>query len=184
MNRLVEVEMQRPSNMNHKLIHRFINALTVVALIWVAYGIFKNLNHSFQWRGTKISKSFTLFSTSGELVSWPKSQSQVLVFWASWCGPCSVELKRIDKMVASGDISSQQVIAVAIEEKDDLVQIKKNRGYHFELYRSLDPSLAQYFKVDSTPSVFFLDNDLRVLWFTNGVSPLLEIYFKIFLKGA
>ena len=44
----------------------------------------------------------------------------VLVFWATWCGPCKVELARIQRLVSNSSIAPDSVVAVDVgEEKDN-----------------------------------------------------------------
>jgi thiol-disulfide isomerase/thioredoxin len=48
------------------------------------------------------SPSFELTTLSGEQIVLPLSRNHVLVFWATWCGPCGVELGRIQRLIKKG----------------------------------------------------------------------------------
>jgi len=106
----------------------------------------------------------------------------VLAFWATWCGPCTIELARLNRLIVKGEISKDSVIAISMGEDPALVsQTVKQRGYLFRNLQDVDHSAASAFQVQGTPTVVFLGRDESVAWLTTGLSPLLELRVKHFL---
>jgi len=106
----------------------------------------------------------------------------VLVFWATWCTPCSVELRRIQRLIDSGSLSKGSVLAITQESDHQKVNREaKERGYSFKILFDSDGTLHERFKVESTPTLVVLGESNEILWLTSGLSPTLEIRLKHFL---
>lgn len=99
----------------------------------------------------------------------------VLVFWATWCGPCKVELDRLANMVAKGEVSGEQIMAVVGNEDLEIVnRVVKDRAYPFLIGLDRDETLAVRFKVQATPTVVLISRKGSIDWMTTGISPSLE----------
>ena len=112
------------------------------------------------------------------------SKPSVLVFWATWCPPCKVELARLQRLVAGGSIPASSVIAVSIGEDRAVVeQTVKERGYTFDV--ALDPSgeVSNKYVVAGTPTVLLRNADGTIAWRSSGVSPSLELRVLKFLAN-
>lgn len=107
----------------------------------------------------------------------------IVVFWATWCGPCEVELKRINAMIEEKKLSSSSVLAIASQEDQHLVEetVKKNR-YLFPIGLDSDGIVAAHFKVSATPTILFIDENQTISWMTSGISPSLTFRISSFLK--
>ncbi len=99
----------------------------------------------------------------------------ILVFWATWCGPCEVELSRINKLIKSKKLKSESVLAISSYESKELIdKVVRERNYLFMIGFDEEGVVAKSFKVNGTPTVVLLDKDHKIKWFTNGISPSLE----------
>lgn len=108
---------------------------------------------------------------------------KVLVFWATWCGPCEVELGRINRLIKNGEIRAQDVLAIVPQESRNVVlRSVQERGYQMPV--ALDPQgiTSRNFNVAGTPTVALLEEDGRMRWVTSGLSPSLEWRIKEFLS--
>lgn len=122
---------------------------------------------------------------SGEMIEFPvPGQKMIVVFWATWCGPCKVELNRLNKMMSQGKIKSNQLIAVNIQEDAQTV-IRFMNENPFQFLVALDPTgaISSQYNVSGTPTVVFLDEQAQIEWITSGVSPSLEYRIAQFLKN-
>lgn len=154
----------------------------IIALLLVTKipGIYKNFSAQ-----NKPAPVATLKRLSGEEIGFPiPNQKSIVVFWATWCGPCKVELNRLNQMMNEGKIKSTQLLAVSIQESAETVNafLEKNP---FQFSIALDESglVAEKYNVQGTPTVVFLDENGKVDWITTGLSPTLGLRVQSFLKN-
>jgi len=107
----------------------------------------------------------------------------VAIFWASWCGPCGIELSRINKAIENKEISADRIFAISLDQ--DLQALEKTileKKYKFKTYLDKENSISTLLKVNSTPTIVFIDETGKVNWQTSGVSPFLINRLKSFLN--
>lgn len=120
---------------------------------------------------------------TGASITLPFTEKKVLVFWATWCGPCKVELARINKLIENGDIPAESVIAVSVKENAQVVaDFVKQNNYLFKVALDESGHAAELYQVAATPTIYFIDESGKTEWVTMGLSPSLEIRLKAFLK--
>lgn len=111
------------------------------------------------------------------------SQKTILVFWATWCGPCTIELSRLNDLVKDRVIKHDQVLAISIGEQADTVRAAvQERGYLFHVATDEQGTAANAFGVRGTPTVIFIDESKKINWMTTGLSPLLGLRARMFLN--
>lgn len=114
-----------------------------------------------------------------------KKENVILVFWATWCGPCSLELSRINEMIKKNEVSAASVYAISShEEKSLLEKVVAERGYGFQVGVDADGRVASLFGVNGTPTIVFIDAEQKIDWITTGLSPFLSLRIKRFLVAA
>lgn len=129
------------------------------------------------------AQSAVAFDLSGQEISIPLRSKHILVFWATWCGPCKIELGRINKMIVSGEIASDSVLAVSIAEDPILVSsFVKEQKYFFKVAVDQSGKTAELYRVTGTPTIIFIGDNHKVEWMTTGLSPSLEFRIRSFLK--
>ncbi|HEX4924963.1 MAG TPA: TlpA disulfide reductase family protein [Bdellovibrionales bacterium] len=122
-------------------------------------------------------------SLEGERLTIPLQKKHVLVFWATWCGPCGVELARINRLVKNGALAPDSVLAISIGEAKATVEAHmKEHGYLFRA--ALDPGgrAGREYQVAGTPTILLVREDGIVEWMTVGVSPTLELRLHRFFN--
>ncbi|MDQ3289058.1 MAG: TlpA family protein disulfide reductase [Pseudomonadota bacterium] len=73
-------------------------------------------------RGSAIP-SFALPALDGSTVTLPDAYAgrPILInFWASWCGPCIVEMPELDRFADSQDAIGTQVIGIALDRPEEV----------------------------------------------------------------
>ena len=158
--------------------HHTVTILLVAFLILKIPDIFK----MYQKHG-EILPAGQVVLLSGQVESVPTTaKKQVLVFWATWCGPCSVELGRIQNLVDKNKIDKNSILAISIGESRETVQNHvTQKKYTFPVAIDTDGALASLYEVNGTPTVFLVDENKNIQWMTVGMSPSLELRLKNFL---
>jgi len=125
------------------------------------------------------------FQGQGKIVSAVKLQKEkrVYVFWATWCGPCTLELNRINQAIINKEIDSRHIYAVNMGEDPVLVkQEMQKRSYQFQSYDDVDNALVKELKVEVTPTVALVDEKHTLQWISSGISPTLIYRIQKFLE--
>ncbi len=93
----------------------------------------------------------------------------VVVFWASWCGPCMAEVPHLQDLTGSyGDRVG--ILGVNVGEDPRLVaSVVESRAMTWTIALDLDKSLSSRFGVRSIPLVLVLDATGRIIYRGNGL---------------
>src|SRR5581483_1003170 len=81
-------------------------------------------------------------------------------FWASWCGPCTAEMKNIEAVYQKHTSDDFVILAVNQGENDDTI-----KGYgelwklHFRLVRDQNQDAGRRYKVQALPTTVFVDKN-------------------------
>lgn len=159
----------------------FSNAIFAAFLLFVLWQKVPTFISHWQLEG-KPSPIFALHDLEGNEINLAKvNHKLLLVFWATWCGPCKVELSRVQHLIDTGKLKKENVIAISSNEDRKLVaEAVKSRSYTFPV--ALDPNsrIANQFQVTGTPTTILRDEEGKIAWITTGLSPSLEariLYF-------
>ncbi len=111
------------------------------------------------------------------------NQKKILIFWATWCAPCKLELSRVQSMIDNHTLDPHKVIAISLYEDPQLVwRTSQERKYSFPI--GVDPrgEISQDFKVTGTPTTVYVADE-KIQSISTGLSLLLEKSFKGFLAS-
>jgi peroxiredoxin len=134
------------------------------------------------WQGEE-APDFTLTDIAGKehKLSDYKGKNVLLVFWATWCGPCRVEIPHLIELRETIGPDKLAMLAISNEQaslvKSFLEQTKIN--YTVLLDRGNLP--GPYNGVNAIPSSFFIDSKGKIKLATSGLISLEEI--KAILKA-
>ena len=153
-----------------------------VTILLVAFLLLKipDILKMYQKQGEFLTEA-QVVSLKNEVMTIPLNQKQVLIFWATWCGPCGVELSRIQNLIDKNQIKKESVLAVSIGESAQTVQAYVDqKKYTFPVAIDSNGLVAQLYEVNGTPTVFLVDENKKIHWITTGLSPSLELRLKSF----
>lgn len=108
-----------------------------------------------------IAPDFTLTSLSGEEVSLSDFRGQpVLVnFWATWCGPCRLEMPAIQDRY---QMHQPDLVVLAVNLAESAEQVSEfvdELGLTFDPLLDADGSIFELYQVLGYPSSYFIDPD-------------------------
>lgn len=85
----------------------------------------------------------------------------VLNFWASWCGPCQMEMPDFEEMYKTYGKEVQFVMVNMTDGSQETVesaaQFITEKGYTFPVYYDTKMEGAYYYSVYSLPTTYFID---------------------------
>jgi len=105
---------------------------------------------------------------NGESFSLEKVKGKVVLinFWASWCGPCILELPNLEKLQQRLKGRDFSVIAVGIDDqKENLASFKAQYGLTFPILVDEDGASKQAYHLGGVPETLMLDKQGRVVLF-------------------
>jgi len=150
----------------------------LIVLLLVLFMRGPSLIDQFQKQGTQVKPVVM----NGQLFP-PVASKSVLVFWASWCGPCTIELGRIQSALDKHEISPIHIYAVNTgESKDTVNKVINERQLKIPVVLDESGLLSNLFSIKGTPTVVFIDESGKINWISSGVSPTLIYRIKYFLK--
>jgi cytochrome c biogenesis protein CcmG/thiol:disulfide interchange protein DsbE len=108
-----------------------------------------------------------------------KDEKKIYLFWATWCGPCHLQMKIIKNSIEAGTITKEQVRAISMAENVQTVREYQNKeNWPFEILVDDRTDSWQRLEIQGTPSIMFVENAV-VTYFSTGISPLLQLRLKL-----
>ncbi|MGC2617808.1 MAG: TlpA disulfide reductase family protein [Acidobacteriaceae bacterium] len=137
----------------------------------------------------KQARNFTLEDLHGQKVSLASFKGRPLVvdFWATWCGPCKIEIPWFEKLhdqyagqgleilgVSSDDLDKGDP-AKLFTEKRDISDFATKMGMNYPVLIDADSIADQWGGLDALPTTFFIDRNGKIVASTVGLAPRDEI---------
>lgn len=102
----------------------------------------------------------------------PKNNYQVLVFWASWCGPCRAEIPSLKSLFSKYQQQGLSITSISIDKKnEDWHKALQQEQMPWPQYLSNGPyreQLEQFFTVSSIPKTVLFAPDGKMIEMYEG----------------
>ncbi|WP_068595791.1 TlpA family protein disulfide reductase [Vaginella massiliensis] len=103
-----------------------------------------------------------------------KANQKLVVFWASWCPACVAEMPYIKDFYKKFKVDGGEIVAVSLDvEQQAFDEATKDLPWYntTELLR-WDSEIARMYGVNSTPTLFLLDKDNKLIKKINHINEL------------
>ncbi len=131
--------------------------------------------------------NFSIKDMEGKVVDFNafKGKTIFLNLWATWCGPCRVEMPSIQKLYDR--VSHEEIIFIMLslddpKHHDKIVKFISNRAVTLPVYQPASP-LPEILDVPSIPTTFIIDPQGKVVSKKVGAANFDTEKFEKFLKS-
>jgi peroxiredoxin len=113
----------------------------------------------------KAAPEFALKDANGQTVHLADYRGKVVLldFWATWCGPCKIEIPWFQEFERQNKDKGFAVIGVAMDEEgwDVVKPFAKYVGINYRLVIG-DESTADLYAISAWPTTFLIDREGRI----------------------
>jgi len=110
----------------------------------------------------KLAPDFTLTGLDGQEVTLSEFRGKpvLLNFWATWCGPCRLEMPFLQDIYEKW--TGEGLVLLAVNLQEDPAKVKEfidNAGYTFPVLLSPGNEVPLAYNIRGIPATFFIDAD-------------------------
>ena len=122
-----------------------------------------------------MAPDFTVYDAEGNAVKLSDyiGKPTIVNFWASWCGPCQMEMPDFDeKYQELGSEVNFLMVNMTDGSRETLETAKEflaEAGYSFPVYFDTDMDAAMTYGVNSLPSTYFIDAEGHAIVMAQGM---------------
>ncbi len=131
--------------------------------------------------------NFKIKDLNGTVINFKdfKGKTVFLNVWATWCGPCRVEMPSIQKLYDKVDKEKIAFVMLAVDKRSDfekVVNFVKEREFSFPVYVPHE-YLPDQLMVRTIPTTFVINSDGKIAAQETGTANYDTEEFKSFLEG-
>jgi peroxiredoxin len=145
--------------------------LRMVRLLAVAALALSSMSAGAAVTASASAPDFTLPSLDGPNLRLQEQRGRVVMinFWATWCGPCRVEMPHLAKLYEKYRGSGFTVLAVNIDEDPyKAAGLAKQLGMRFPVLLDTEKKVSRLYDLSTMPSTILVDRDGRVRYVHRG----------------
>jgi len=132
-----------------------------------------SLNQAIQNLLVDINKvpDFSLYSSDGDLYHMRSLEGKVVLlnFWATWCGPCRMEIPEFNELYRTYNEQGFEILGVSVSDSKKQLQnfVKAFKVEYPLLYgtsREINKIMKDYGGVYAVPSSFLINKKGKIIW--------------------
>jgi thiol-disulfide isomerase/thioredoxin len=110
----------------------------------------------FALKNLSDGKSIQLSSLHGKAV--------MVNFWATYCGPCKIEMPWLEELHKKYEPQGLQILGVAMDDSDEkpIIDFAKKMGVSYPILKGTDKVGDMYGGVDRLPLTYFVDRSGKI----------------------
>src|SRR5580704_7488596 len=117
--------------------------------------------------GTALAPDFSLETLDGKTLrlSDLRGKAVLLNFWATWCGPCKIEMPWFVDLQKQYGSQGLQIVGVAMDDasKEDIGKFAKDMGVNYPILIGKESVGDQYGGVPALPESFLISRDGKIV---------------------
>ena len=130
--------------------------------------------------------NFSVKDLDGKKISMKELKGKVIFInlWATWCGPCRVEMPSIQSLYNDVDKNRVAFVMLSLDEErhhQKITQFIRDKEYTFPVYQPASP-LPQLLRVNTIPTTFIISPDGKVASQKTGMANYDTEEMREFLK--
>ena len=144
-------------------------AVVAAGMLYFGFHMARRSNDPPSARITKSSPApdFTLDTLDGRSMrlSDERGKAVLLNFWATWCGPCKIEMPWFVEFQKQYGDQGLQIIGVAMDDsgKDEIAKFAKEMGVNYPVLLGKEAVGDEYGGVPALPETFFIGRDGKIV---------------------
>jgi thiol-disulfide isomerase/thioredoxin len=155
--------------MNRNPLALIVVAFVVALGLYVGYHQARRAGAASEPRITEstVAPDFSLESLDGKTVrlSDLRGKAVLLNFWATWCGPCKIEMPWFVDLQKQYGSQGLQIVGVAMDDgsKEDIAKFAKDMGVNYPILIGKESVGDQYGGVPALPESFLIARDGKIV---------------------
>lgn len=124
------------------------------------------ISHAISLEG-EIVKDFDLKNSKGKMLKFSDFRGQYLVldFWATWCGPCVQQMKKLPRLKKKYNGSLDFICISRDYSEEDMTKFLEKNNYaelnfHFD---GVNENFVKYFDIKAIPRYIIIDPNGRII---------------------
>jgi peroxiredoxin len=144
-------------------------AFVVALMLYFGYHHARRTGPNFAPRLTQssLAPDFTLESLDGKTMrlSDLRGKAVLLNFWATWCGPCKIEMPWFVDLQNRYAAQGLQIVGVAMDDasKEDIGKFAKDMGVNYPILIGKESVGDEYGGVPALPESFLISRDGKIV---------------------
>jgi thiol-disulfide isomerase/thioredoxin len=144
-------------------------AVVAAAMLFFGFHMARRSGPSTSLALTKSAPApdFTLQSLDGKNMSLSdlRGKAVLLNFWATWCGPCKIEMPWFIELQKQYGSQGLQIVGVAMDDssKEDIAKFANDMGVNYPVLLGKEAVGDAYGGVPALPETFFIGRDGKIV---------------------